>query len=52
MSVKFEVNFEYLFERLVDYSIIDDIKEINSVIINTKKCVSPFSRRDNFGDKF
>ena len=28
MSVKFEVNFESLFERLVDYTVIDDIKEI------------------------
>ena len=26
MSVKFEVNFESLFERLVDYKVIDDIK--------------------------
>ena len=28
MSGKFEVNFESLFERLVDYTVIDDIKEI------------------------
>ena len=28
MSVKFEVNFEYLFGRLVDCTIIDDIKVI------------------------
>ena len=28
MSVKFEVNFESLFERLVDYTVIDDIKAI------------------------
>ena len=28
MSVKFEVNFESLFERLVDYTEINDIKAI------------------------
>ena len=28
MSVKFEVNFESLFERLADYTVIDDIKAI------------------------
>ena len=28
MSVKFEVNFQSLFERLVDYTVIDDIKAI------------------------
>ena len=28
MSVKFEVNFESLFERLVDYTVINDIKAI------------------------
>ena len=28
MSVKFEENFESLFERLVDYTIINDIKAI------------------------
>ena len=32
MSVKFEVNFESLFQRLVDYTVIDDIKAINNVI--------------------
>ena len=39
MSVKFEVNFESLFERLVDHTVIDDIKAIT--FYNT------FSRRDN-----
>ena len=28
MSVKFEVNSEFLFERLVDYTVINDIKAI------------------------
>ena len=28
MSVKFEVNFESLFESLVDYTVIDDLKAI------------------------
>ena len=28
MSVKFEVNFESLFERLIDFTAIDDIKTI------------------------
>ena len=44
MSVKFEVNFESLFKRLVDYTVIEDIKAIT--FYNT------FSRRDNYGDKF
>ena len=40
MSVKFEVNFESLFESLVDHTVIDDIKAI--AFYNT------FSRRDNY----
>ena len=48
MSVKFEVNFESLFERLVDYTVIDDIKAITFY----KKYILPFSRRDNYRDKF
>ena len=28
MSIKFEVNFESLFERLVDCTVFDDIKAI------------------------
>ena len=28
MSVKVEINFESLFEHLVDYTVIDDIKAI------------------------
>ena len=51
MSVKFEVNFESLFKRLVDYTVINDIKAI-TFKRNTKKYVSPFSRRDNYKDKF
>ena len=31
MSVKFEVNFESLFERLVDYTVIDDVKAITFI---------------------
>ena len=31
MSIKFEVNFESLFELLVDYTVIDDIKAITSI---------------------
>ena len=50
MSIKFEVNFESLFERLVDYTVIDDIKAIT--IINTKKYVFPINRRDNDREKF
>ena len=46
MSVKFEVNFESLFERLVD-----NIKAM-TFIINTKKYVLPFSRLDNYRDRF
>ena len=50
MSVKFEVNFESLFERsTTQYD--DDIKAVTS-IINTKKYVLPFCRRDNYRDKF
>ena len=44
MSAKFEVNFESLFEHLVDYTVIDDIKAIT--FHNT------FSRRVNYRDKF
>ena len=44
MSVKFEVKFESLFERLVDCTVIDDINSIT--FYNT------FSRRDNCRDKF
>ena len=52
MSVKFEVNFESLFERLVDYTIIDDIKAITFHSKHFKEYVLPFSRRDNYRDKF
>ena len=51
MSVKFEVNLESLFEHLVDYTVIDDIKTIR-FIINAKKYVLPFSRKDNYKGKF
>ena len=44
MSVKLEVNFESLFELLVNYTVIDDINAIT--FYNT------FSRRDNYRDKF
>ena len=44
MSVKFEINFESFFERLVDYTVIDDINSIT--FYNT------FSRRANYRDKF
>ena len=44
MSVKFEVNFESLFGRLVDYTVIDDINAIT--FHNT------FSRKVNYRDKF
>ena len=44
MSVKFEVNFESLFERLGDYTVIDDI--------NAKTFYNTFSRRDNYRDEF
>ena len=37
-------DFESLFERLVDYTVIDDIKAIP--FYNT------FSRKDNYRDKF
>ena len=33
MSVKFEVNFESLIERFVDYTVMDDIKAITFIII-------------------
>ena len=45
MSFKFEVNFESLFERVVNNTVIDDMKAIT--FYNT------FSRRrDNYRDKF
>ena len=37
MSVKFEVNFKSLFERLVDYTVIDDT--------NARTFYNTFSRR-------
>ena len=43
MSIKFEVNFETLFERLVDYTVINDIKTI-TFIINTKNMYYHFLR--------
>ena len=51
MSVKFEVNFKSLFECLVDYTIIDDIKAI-TFIMNSNKYVLPPSQGDNYRDKF
>ena len=43
MSVKFEVNFEYLFKRLVDYTAIDDIKAITFYNKNKEICITIFS---------
>ena len=52
MSVKFEVKFKSLLESLVDYTSIDDIKAKTFHNKHRKKCVLPFSRRDNYRDKF
>ena len=52
MSVKFEVKFKLLLESLVDYTLIDDIKAKTFHNKLRKKCVLPFSQRDNYRDKF
>ena len=52
MSVKFEVKFESLLESLVDYTVIDDIKAKTFYNEQRKKYVLPFSRNDNYRDKF
>ena len=52
MSVKFEVKFESLLESLVYHSVIDDIKAKTFDYEHRKKYVLPFSRRDNYRDKF
>ena len=44
MSVNFDVNFQSLFERLVDYTVIDDVNAVT--FYNT------FSRKDNYRDNF
>ena len=44
MSAKFEVNFESLFELLVDYTVTNHKKAIT--------VYSTFSWRDNYRDKF
>ena len=46
MSVKFEVKFKSLLDSLVDHTVIDDIKA--KTFHNRKKCLLPFSRRDNY----
>ena len=48
MSVKFEVKFKSLSESLVDYTLVDDIKAKTFHNKHRKKCVLPFSRRDNY----
>ena len=45
MSVEFEVNFESLFEHLVDYTVIDDIKAIMFYNKQYGICVTIFSER-------
>ena len=47
MSVKFEVNFESLFERLVDYTVIDDIKAItfHNYTLHEIVLVLPYKQR-------
>ena len=52
MSVKFELKFESLLESLVDHTVIDDIKAKTFHNEHRKKYVLPFSRRDNYRDKF
>ena len=52
MSVKFEVKFESLSESLVDYTVIDGIKAKRFHNKHRKKYELPFSRRDNYSDKF
>ena len=52
MSVKFEVKFESLLESLVHYTVIDDIKTKTFFNKHRKKLGLPFSRRDNYRDKF
>ena len=49
MSVKFEVNFESLFERLVDHTDGDDINDV--FLVTTMKYVLPFSLRDKYRDR-
>ena len=41
MSVKFEVNFESLFERLVDYTVIDDKKAVTFYNKHCRRYMSP-----------
>ena len=43
MPVKFEVNFESLFEHLVDYTVIDDIEAITFYNKQYKICITIFS---------
>ena len=43
MSVKFEEKFESLFERLVDYTVIDDIKAITFNKKHQEICIAIFS---------
>ena len=50
MSVKFEVNVESLFERSVDYTLIDDIKAITFYNKHREICIT-ISLRDNYKDK-
>ena len=52
MSVKFEVKFKSLLDSLVDHTVIDDMKAKTFHNKHCKKCVLPFSRRDNYRDNF
>ena len=52
MLVKFKVKFESLLENLVDYTVIDDIKAKTFYNKHRKKYELPFSRMDNYSDKF
>ena len=47
-----EVKFESLLESLVYYTVIDNIKAKTFYNEQCKKYVLPFSRRDNYRDKF
>ena len=42
MSVKLEVNFESLFEHLVDYTVIDKIKTITFYNKHQEICITIF----------